>query len=272
VTVDKTTISDGNNSVSTDFKADIDTAIYFLIDTSIPMKNGFDKGVKPLLSEMERVKQPKEKWIVSYFDNDLHVIYDDEITNTDTVGNILKLMTVHGQRTELWRNTQVAIKDLSQRSSSRKILVLISDGDAEDTSAYTREDVIRLADDANIRIVSLSYRDTIGTQNLRKISEDTSGAFWKADKKTHKLTTSFYRDFMKFIRSQGIVVIPHTMIQPTKTGKQDLNITFEHEGSSSLLSVTVDTEKIVPPKPKPKAKPPVKVKPPVKSDLQLFFD
>lgn len=274
VTIDKAIVNNEQNSSVVDFKTDIDTAIYFLIDTSIPMKKGFKKGILPLLSDMERIKQPKEKWIVSYFDNDLHVIYDDEKTNSDIVANILPLISVQGQRTELWRNTQVALKDLSQRVSPRKILVLLSDGDAEDTSAYTREDVITMANDAGIRIASLSYRDTIGTQNLRKISEETAGAFWKADKVSQQLTLDFYREFMRFVRSQGHVIVPSDLIHPTKTGKQDLNITLEHGVKISLLSITVDTEKIVPPKPKPTPK--VKVKPiaatPVKSDMQVFFD
>ena len=209
VVVDKTVVNNDQNSSNADFKTDIETAVYFLIDTSIPMKNGFKKGIRPLLTEMEKIKQPKEEWIVSYFDNDLHVVYDDAKNNTGELENLLKAVPVKGQRTELWRNTQVALKELSQQSSPRKILVLLSDGDAEDTSAYTREDVIKMAKDAHIRIVSLSYRDTIGTQNLRKISEDTSGAFWKADKATHQLPSGFHRNFIKFIRSQGFVVFTY---------------------------------------------------------------
>ncbi len=272
VVVDKTIVSNEQNSSESDFKTDLDTTVYFLIDTSIPMKKSFNKGIKPLLSEMERSKQPKEKWVVSYFDNDLHVIYDDEKNKDTLITDLLDSVPVKGQRTELWRNTQVALKELSQRSSPRKILVLLSDGDAEDTSAYTREDVIKMANDSHIRIVSLSYRDTIGTQNLRKISEDTSGAFWKANKTTYKLPSDFHREMIKFVRSQGVVTIPVELMHPTKTGKQDLNITFEHGSEKSLLSVTVDTEKIVPPKPTPPPATSTQPAKPAKSDMQIFFD
>ena len=271
VVVDKTIVSNEENSTEVDFKTDLDTTVYFLIDTSIPMKKSFNKGIKPILSEMERSKQPKDKWIVSYFDNDLHVVYDDEKNKLGIVSVLLESVPVKGQRTELWRNIQVALKELAQRTSPRKILVLLSDGDAEDTSAYTREDVIKIANDAHIRIVTLSYRDTIGTQNLRKISEDTSGAFWKANKTTHKLPSDFHREMIKFVRSQGVVTIPSDLIHPTTSGKQDLNITFEHGSEKSLLSITIDTEKIVPPKPKVKVIPVVKPED-VRSDMQIFFD
>ncbi len=272
VVVDKTIVSNEENSTEVDFKTDLDTTVYFLIDTSIPMKKSFNKGIKPILSEMERSKQPKEKWIVSYFDNDLHVIYDDKNNKPKLITELLNSVPVKGQRTELWRNTQVALKDLAQRSSSRKILVLLSDGDAEDTSAYTRDDVIKMANDANIRIVSLSYRDTIGTQNLRKVSEDTSGAFWKADKTTHTLPSEFNREMIKFVRSQGTFTVPSSLIHATKTGKQDLNVTFEHGSDKSLLTITVDTEKIVPPPP-PGGEESIVV-PPVepKRPMQLFLD
>ena len=281
VVVDKTIVSNEQNSSEADFITDMDTTVYFLIDTSIPMKKSFNKGIKPLLSDLERSKQPKEKWIVSYFDTDLHIIYDDEKNKSGSIADKLKSVPVKGQRTELWRNTQEALKELAQRSSPRKILVLLSDGEAEDTSAYTREDVIKIANEAHIRIVSLSYRDTIGTQNLRKISEETNGAFWKADKVTQKLPSDFPRELIKLVRSQGTVKIPSELIHPTKSGKEDLNITFEHQNEKSQITVTVDTKKIVPPKPKPalehnitKTVPAANATPkkPAKTDMQLFLE
>lgn len=245
VNVDKTIVSNGEDSKEVIFNTDIDTTISFLIDTSVPMKASFKKGIRPLLTKLDLIKQPKEKWIVSYFDDDIHTVYDDEKTNIETLPNILKLIQVNGHRTELWRSTKVAINDLSSRVSSRKILVVITDGEAEDTNAYTRDDVIKAANDAGIKIVTLAYRDTIGTQNLRRISEDTSGGFWKANRSTHKLSSNFYKEFMKLVRSSGTINIPVSLIHPTETGKQDLNITFEHELKRSFLTITIDTEKIV---------------------------
>ncbi len=270
--VNKTLVNNESNSTEADFKTDLSTSIYFLIDTSMPMKEAFKKGIQPLLLEMEKVKEPKETWTVAYFDTDMHIVYDDKKNQANELKDIIKSIPVMGQRTELWRNTQDAIKELAKSSEKRKILILLSDGDAEDTSAYTREDVIRMANDAHIRIVSLSYRDTMGTQNLRKISEETNGAFWKANKTTHELPFDFHRKKMKFVRSQGIVAIPSSLLHPTKTGKQDLNITFEDGAQKSVLSVTVDAEKIIPPKPQPKIEPKPVVPVEVKSDMQIFIE
>ncbi len=274
IVVNKTIVSNETNSTEADFKTDLSTSVFFLMDTSIPMKNAFKRGIQPLLLEMGKFKEPKETWTVAYFDTDMHIIYDDNKNQASELEGIIKNIPVKGQRTELWRNTQDAIKELSKSNAKRKILILLSDGDAEDTSAYTREDVVKMANDAHIRIASLSYRDTMGTQNLRKISEETNGVFWKADKATHKLPTDFHRGMIKFVRSQGIVTIPSLILYPTKTGKQDINITFESENEKSILGLTVDTEKIIPPKPKPQIKPNLKPATPVdtRSDTQKFID
>jgi hypothetical protein len=273
VIVDKAIVSSDGNTSETDFKTDLPTSIFFLIDTSIPMKQAYKQGIRPLLLEMDRAKGPREHWAIAYFDTDMHIVYDDTKQKSDELMDILKSIPVKGQRTELWRNTQDAIKELSRMPEQRKILVLLSDGEAEDTSAYTREDVIKMANKAHIRIVSLSYRDTMGTQNLRKISEETHGAFWKADKMTHVLPHDFYKEYLKFVRSEGIVTIPSVILHPTKSGRQDLNITFEHGSGVSLLTITVDTVKIIPPKPKPVVHiQPKPVEPVVqKSKWQLFL-
>jgi len=281
VIVDKAVVSNEANSTDVDFQSDLDTAIYFLIDTSVPMKRAFNKGIRPLLEKMEEFKPPRQHWIVAYFDKDIHKIYDDAATPNTSLAELLKQVPVQGKRTELWRNTQEAIKDLSQRPEPRKLLVLLSDGDAEDTSAYTREDVIAMARKSGIRIAAIDYRDTIGSQNLRKVAEETGGEFWKADKKTQKLPIGFYQKFGTLINAQGYVTIPSTLLHPTKNGEENLSIVLKHAGGESQVGVTVTVPKIVPPKPKPKPKPVVKPKPkpkpvvkpePPKSKWQIFFD
>jgi pSer/pThr/pTyr-binding forkhead associated (FHA) protein len=272
VTVDRVIVNSDKNTSEGDFKTDLPTSVFFLIDTSIPMKQAYKKGIQPLLFDMGKVRDPKERWTVAYFDTDMHIVFDDTHNQLRELPEILKSIPVKGQRTELWRNTQDAIKELIKMPGQRKVLVLLSDGDAEDTSAYTREDVIKMANDAHIRIASIAYRDTMGTQNLRKIAEETHGIFWKADKFTHQLPLDFHREMVKFIRSQGIVTIPSSLLHPTKSGHQDLQVVFEHGTQKSMLDITVDTEKIVPPTP-PKVQKQVPVHPKVvKSDFQLFLE
>jgi hypothetical protein len=263
VIVDRVIVNSEGNSSEADFKTDLPTAVFFLIDTSIPMKRAYKKGIVPLLLDMGRVREPKERWTIAYFDTDMHIVFDDGDSSPEELGNVLKSIPVKGKRTELWRNAQSAVRKLSEMPEERKILVLLSDGDAEDTSAYTREDLIKMANAEHIRIASIAYRDTIGSQNLRKIAEETHGIFWKADRSSHKLPIDFHRDMVKFIRSQGIVTIPSTLLHATRSGSQELEILFEHAGESSSVKLTVETEKRTPPapKPKPKVKPAAPVKP-----------
>ena len=272
--VKKVTVGNGSNSTEAYYRSDLDTTVFFLIDASLPMKRAFQKGIRPLLLDMEKAKEPKDHWIVAYFDKDMHIVYDDSKNSIDELDGILKQIPIKGKRTELWRNTQDAIRELSSSGSERKILVLMSDGDAEDTSAYTREGAIDMANKANIRILSIAYRDTLGTQNLRKISEETGGVFFRADKRTEKLPDSFFRDFKIFVRSEGEIIIPPSLIHPTQSGKEDLNITVEHSGGSDILNVTVDTARIVPPQPKAQSGAKVQQKPvqSQKNALQRFIE
>jgi hypothetical protein len=260
-TVQKVVMSDGNRSEEGVFFTDLDTAIYFLIDTSVPMKRAFNMGIRPLLSEMARVKPDRQHWIVSYFDTDIHRLYDD--ATGGELAQALRKVPVRGQRTELWRNTQEALTTLAARPETRKILVLLSDGEAEDTNAYTWNEVVRIANDHGIRIASLDYRDTLGSQNLRKVAEETHGAFWKADKRTQKLPESFYREFTKFVDSEGRVTIPSTLLQPNRMGETTIILTLSHEGQESTLEVKLPVRKLAPPPP-PKPKVPVVPKLPAK--------
>lgn len=268
VVVDKVVIKDDRNgTVQTDMKTDLDTSVFVLIDTSIPMQRAFKTGIQPLLSEMIRIRDPKESWSVAYFDTDMHVVYDDAHNTPDELEGILHQIPVKGQRTELWRNTQDALKQLRNSGAKRKVLILLSDGDAEDTTAYTREDVIKMAKDAHIRIVSIAYRDTMGSQNMRKIAEETRGVFWKADKVHNNLPVDFYSEMTTFYRSQGIVTIPESILHPTASGKEPLTLVFEHGADRSTLAIELETEVYTPPPPQPVK--PVEVP---KSKTQLFIE
>ena len=56
-TIDRVFLDNGNTTKETVFKTDISTDIYLLIDTSIPMKHAFKKGIRPLIEQMEHNKK-----------------------------------------------------------------------------------------------------------------------------------------------------------------------------------------------------------------------
>ena len=121
----------------------------------------------------------------------------------------------------------------------------MSDGDAEDTSAYPLNDVLKYAKKHKIHISALAYLDTIVVQNLRKLSEDTGGKLWIANKTTHKFNKSFQKSFYQYIDSEFIVKIPKSMLSPSYSGEQVVNLMFSKNRPDQNLSVSLPTKKII---------------------------
>lgn len=227
---------------------DRSTIIYFLIDSSIPMKSAFERGIKGLLKvNMPNFEKKYEQIIISTFDKNLKHIY-----NSKTDSNFLKRLNtikITGQTTELWRNTMDTLKEIKEIDNQRKILVLVSDGDAEDTPAYTSAEVISFAKENNIRIASLAYRDkdTL-VQNLRKVSDETYGKVWIADKRSHQLPKDFFDNFYLFINSHFVVDIPKSLLIPTLSGEQEIQINIAGQDINESVNVTLKTKKVIPTK------------------------
>lgn len=85
-----------------------------------------------------------------------------------------------GQATELLRSIDIALETLKQNLAVRKILVVISDGKAED-QAYTLEEITSKSKEYGIPIITLGVSeklsDTPYLQLLRKLSQQTNGKF-----------------------------------------------------------------------------------------------
>lgn len=205
----KTKRNDINITLNT--SVDSSTLIYILLDTSIPMKRSFYRGIKPFLKRtipklLNDVKQVQV--ILATFDKNLNHVFDSNKHSKKSLVSKINSIKIKGQTTELWRNTVSATKEVSEITAKRKILLLISDGDAEDTLAYTDKDVIKISNKQNIRIGTLGYneRSTL-YQNLKKLSENTKGKFW-ASNSSERLPKNFYINFLDFINSQFTIYAP----------------------------------------------------------------
>lgn len=242
--IDKVSADLNGTIVKLNSSSDLPTAVYVLIDSSIPMRQAYKKGIEPFLkANIPKVQKKNIHIIISTFDKDLVHIYNSK--NNSKLVKALKKIKISGQMTELWRNTIEALKELQKTNQRRKILVLMSDGDAEDTPAYPISDAINYAKAHNIRIASLAYRDTIGVQNLRKIAEETSGKLWVADKKTQKVSEKLYKEFSQFVDSQFIVSVPKDILSPSLNGKQNVKFLFQKNKQEKNITITLPTKKII---------------------------
>lgn len=228
------------------------STIYFLIDSSYPMKEAYLKGIKPLIKKLYGNRENNQKWIVSEFDTDLRIAYNEFNGTAQSLNKSLNNIKINGKRTELWKNTLDAIDFLNNLDdSSKKILVICSDGKAED-KAYKIENIIAKASKNHITIASLGYRD-LGTektnyiQNMERIANDTSGKFWNANKK-HQLGNEFIKEFSSFIGNSSSNIIetrlPRTSTISTISGKRSFIMTVNHNLGNTELNFTLDVLKI----------------------------
>ena len=176
VTMDSGPIKTANVVLAPD--ASLPVCYLLMTDTSGSMKHQLRPHVIPVLDELIARKPPQHQIAIARFATDLEILApfgSDRDTLTKTV-NGLKL---EGQRTELFRTALEGLKALAGCQGYRQVLVILSDGDAEDDpAAYQRADVAKAATTAGVPIYTLGFGDTIKLQILNRISEDTGGWLW----------------------------------------------------------------------------------------------
>ena len=188
------------------------TAILFLVDSSDPnRKNTVEKRIVSdifdIFSTFGTPRKPHLKVGLAVFDTNLKVISqigDDEPASLNSLSKI----KAEGQATEFYKSIIDAISVLSKTDATRKGLIIFSDGKDEDR-AYKKEDVLKVAKDANIAILALGYAekpaDSPYLQTLKKLGEETYGQFYDA---TNKANIEFLlKDPISFIERGGRVVL-----------------------------------------------------------------
>jgi hypothetical protein len=246
-TIKKTSILLNNKEINSSNKyapnSTIKTSIYFLIDTSIPMKEAFNKGIKPLLKNIiPRLDSSRHSYAIAGFDKNLNII-KNFLDNNSQYKEALNTLKIQGYRTELYRLTLEAIKQLNKQNSERKILILISDGDFEDTT-YSVNDVILKANKNRIQILSLAYRDLVKMQGIQKPAIDTAGKMWIANKQTHQMPQKFMDELLPYFDNGGIISFSKENFASTDNGLQNLTLNIETESDTLEKEFTTTVKKI----------------------------
>lgn len=155
-----------------------DTAFYVLIDR---------RTVRPAqlrdLSDVFALARGRQQVAVSTFANELTRVLPFTI-DRGAVGNAFTRISAGGSASELLKYALEGIGQLQTVSSPRKVLLIASFGRSDDT-AYRIEDVVKLAREAGVHIVSLGYvdqpADSPNLQILERMSGETGGFYYKAD-------------------------------------------------------------------------------------------
>ncbi len=170
------------------------TAILFLIDTSDPRR------AKAIAKNIEHVKdllgrlQAHHIAGLATFDSNLDIRQMPGATPNSIIEVLDTQVEAIGKTTELYRNTLQAVKLLADTKASRKLIILLSDGLAED-QAYHHQDVISAALSANVVINTIGYAQSVAQsvslQTLRRLSEESGGQFIAAGMPNYSLPESY---------------------------------------------------------------------------------
>lgn len=183
------------------------SAILILVDISDSRRAAtLENKVKPLLDKLLDNVGPHQKFGLAVFDSDVKVLAP-VVSGSEAARAALKDVRAEGLATEFYKSILKGIELLGKTDAQRRILVIVSDGKAEDT-AYTRTDVLTGAKGADVSLLSLGYAerpsDAAYLQTLERLSAETHGRYLNAQ----KTQLSDVRHAIGLLERGGRVTIP----------------------------------------------------------------
>lgn len=220
--------------------ADSITAVLFVVDTSDPGRQAVIIKIAEHIAHIMGKLGPHHRAGLASFDKELVINVPVGGTSSEIAGAARSLIAI-GLTTELYRNTIKAIEIVARTNADRKVILLLSDGQAED-KAYFHEDVVRTALNQGVIINSIGYPRSIALsvalQTLRRLSEETGGIFVETDSR-FELPDSFMRGPFDNIDRGGQFIIDLNSLASTHPGPPELDISFETPAGNISASVPV---------------------------------
>lgn len=181
-------------------------AVLFLIDKSDPKRGRTIEAAKALTLQLIDRADARMQLAIYAFDSELVPVADWNRTR-DEMPALLKPLKPTGLATELYRNVIECVRILERLPQKRRIIVILSDGRAEDTT-YTIEQAITAAQNGRVSIYGVGFAETpqgtVHLQSLRRMAAETVGPFAEANISTRKIPQQFLDDFLPTVFS-GLV-------------------------------------------------------------------
>lgn len=155
-------------------------ALCFVIDASNSMDgdplNNIKEGMLSILSEL----RSQDKIGIGYF-NDEFYKKTDFTSDKDILRNNIKELSTGGSSSQIYPSIKQAVEWLNSNSASRKIIIILSDGD--DNSELKREEIESLITDKPISVFTIgtvaeSKESNNMLRNLESISSKAKDGFY----------------------------------------------------------------------------------------------
>ncbi len=239
------TILEASNIVTYPDKDDT-TAILFLVDTSDPSRQNVVEKNKSHIKELLTGLKPHQKAGLASFDKTIRFISPIG-TSTFLLSKSLDSLKASGKTTELYRNLIEAIENLKSTGANRKLIILLSDGQAED-KAYFHSDVTKAARKYGIVINSIGYPRSISLsvalQTIRRLSEETGGYYIETGM-DYELPSGVLKPLVNNIENGGYFSVDlNTLTQNTSApDKISLGLKTINTQESINIPITLKTVK-----------------------------
>lgn len=149
----------------------------FLIQIVEPARSRTAQQIADAVLKITESRDPNRRFAAYSFANDLTLLAGFDAPKAD-FDKAVRGVRSSSLPTQLYQTALEAIEKLAKEPGSRKALVILGDGNSDDTG-YTHEQVVAAAKQAGITIHALGFVEVASEmprfQLLRRLAEDTGG-------------------------------------------------------------------------------------------------
>ena len=214
-------------------------AVLFLVDTSDAERQpAIDKTIDHIGTIISAGKR-HHRFGLAAFDNDLELMAAIGSSPLAVRARASQLKA-EAPVTELYRTALEAIRMLAEVNATRRALVIMSDGLAEDR-AYFHHDVVGAAREAGVVIYGVGYprslEDAVALQSLRRLAEETGGLYTGTGE-SFTLPAPFIGKFFASLDGGGLVTVDYgAALNGSTSGAPQLELEFIFAGGRATAAL-----------------------------------
>lgn len=239
-----------------------DSAFLFLIDRADPRRAATLTRVARDLREIVGQTGPRQQVAIATFGRTFNLLQSFS-SDRQALQNAAGRIAPEGSTRELYRFMRDGITRLQAVQARQKFLVVISDGQSDDTE-FTRGEVETLLRQANVRFIGVGVLEREGDrgnlQSLRRIAENPGNQFVEASVSTKELPAEIRSTFLTRFNAGGTLTaeapsanVP-TALDVTLRFLENRSSTFQLDAAAQIFGAPprqTSTATPTPPSPQP---------------------
>lgn len=152
-------------------------AVMFVVQMMEPSRRALTASMLDAVVKIADARADKQRFAAYTIANDLNLIADFDASKADFEKKVRAVRGV-ALPTQLYKGALEAVTKLARERADRKALIILGDGNSDDTS-YEHEQVVKAAKDAGVIIHALGFAAEAANlptfQNIRRLAEETNG-------------------------------------------------------------------------------------------------